>query len=139
MENKIKFLPNEVQHKIIGYSYGFQSKELLRDIRSFHVDLEIVIDCYFIHYNINILFFDICEFCNKIKKTTFYFHKLACKKQIDLEHFCYSLFKSGKVLTPSCYGKKETYSKIRNIWGVLSPELRTRFINEYILLDELIL
>lgn len=140
MENKIKSLPNEVQHKIIAYSYQSQSEALLRDIRSFNIDLDIVKDMYFIHYNIYILHYDLCEFCNKIKKNSSYFHDLACIKSLDFDSYCHMLFRSQEIPKRARYGKeRETYRKVREIWGALSPELRTRFINDYILLDELIL
>tara|TARA_B100000886_G_C20215564_1_gene404243 strand:+ start:69 stop:491 length:423 start_codon:yes stop_codon:yes gene_type:complete len=140
MEDKIKYLPNEVQHKILGYSYQSQSEALLRDIRSFNIDLDIVKDMYFIHYNIYILHFDLCEFCNKIKKNSSYFNKLAYIKNLDFENYCHMLFRSGEIPKRARYGKeKETYRKVREIWGALDPELRTRFINNYILLDDLIL
>jgi len=131
MENKIKNLPNALQHKIIGFTYVCPSKELLEDIRSYYTDFEIVKDCYFIAstgsyaYNMNIylLHYDMCEFCNDC-------NIISDTSYLKNRNFTKKIYFQIPERTP--YGKeRETYKKIREMWGILSPELRTRFINEY--------
>jgi hypothetical protein len=159
MEN-IKNLPNEIQHKIESYARNLQPKELMLDIRSFTSDFGIVQDCYFIHYNDRILLYDLIEFCRK-KKVRQYIHEIALVKKLDPEmynrYLQYISFEEGDVIVsyPSIahvpnyvgnviskelkqdYSNREIVKRIRELWGLFSPSLRTKFINDYILIDEL--
>ena len=155
MEN-IQNLPNEIQFKIEGYTRMPQSRELMLDVRSFTSDFGIVEDCYFMHYNDRILLYDLLEFCKKrvIKN---YITEIAIKKNIDPEmyvnylqyimmdysdvseqpsiiHVSYSM---GNVMSKEKYRNREIRRRIRELWGLFSPTIRTKFINDYILIDEI--
>ena len=155
MEN-IQNLPNEIQFKIEGYTRMPQSRELMLDVRSFTSDFGIVEDCYFMHYNDRILLYDLLEFCKKrvIKN---YITEIAIKKNIDPDlynnyfqyimmdysdvseqpsiiHVSYSM---GNVMSKEKYRNREVRRRIRELWGLFSPTIRTKFINDYILIDEI--
>ena len=155
MEN-IQNLPNEIQFKIEGYTRMPQSRELMLDVRSFTSDFGIVEDCYFMHYNDRILLYDLLEFCKKrvIKN---YITEIAIKKNIDPDlynnyfqyimmdysdvseqpsiiHVSYSM---GNVMSKEKYRNREIRRRIRELWGLFSPTIRTKFINDYILIDEI--
>lgn len=155
MEN-IQNLPNEIQFKIEGYTRMPQSRELMLDVRSFTSDFGIVEDCYFMHYNDRILLYDLLEFCKK-KVIKNYITEIAIKKNIDPDlynnyfqyimmdysdvseqpsiiHVSYSM---GNVMSKEKYRNREIRRRIRELWGLFSPTIRTKFINDYILIDEL--
>jgi hypothetical protein len=43
----------------------------------------------------------------------------------------------GNVISKEKYRNREVRRRIREIWGLFSPTIRTKFINDYILMDEL--
>ena len=150
----IKNLPNEIQHKIEGYTRNLQPKELMLDVRSFTSDFDIVQNCYFMHYNDRILLYDLIEFCRK-KRVRQYIHKFALAQNIGSEMYNRYLDHVLSVSTDVCpivpgyeavtvsrelkqhYSNRETAKRIRELWGLFSPFLRTKFINDYILMDEI--
>jgi len=154
---EIKNLPNEIQFKIEGYTRMPQSRELMLDVRSFTSDFGIVEDCYFMHYNDRILLYDLLEFCKK-KVIKNYITEIAIQKNIDPElynnYFQYIMIDygnitvsepsiihvpnlMGNVLSKEKYRNREVRRRIRELWGLFSPTIRTKFINDYILMDEL--
>lgn len=159
---RIRDLPNEIQTEIEMYTRKPQAKELLMDIKSFVNDFEMIKECYFFHYNIRILLFDLMEFCKKGPVKS-HIREMAITKRIDpilFEHYLqYITFKdNGDIeidrpnydesnelsVIGSTYSKllripsdKEISRRVREIWGLFNPTLRTKFINDYILLDDL--
>ena len=152
---EIKKLPNEIQFKIEGYTRMPQPGELMLDVRSFTSDFGIVEDCYFLHYNDRILLYDLLEFCKK-KVIKNHIKEIAITKKIDPEMYVnylqYIMIEHAdiKVSQPSLihvpnvnadtiekYRNREVRRRIRELWGLFSPSLRTKFINDYILIDEL--
>ena len=154
---EIKNLPNEIQFKIEGYIRMPQPRELMLDVRSFTSDFGIVEDCYFMHYNDRILLYDLLEFCKK-KAIKNYITEIAIQKNIDPElynnYFQYIMIdydeikvsqpsiihvpsSMGNVMSKENYRNREVRRRIREIWGLFSPTIRTKFINDYILMDEL--
>mgnify|MGYP001173431894 CR=1 FL=1 len=154
---EIKNLPNEIQFKIERYTRMPQPRELMLDVRSFTSDFGIVEDCYFMHYNDRILLYDLLEFCKK-KAIKNYITEIAIQKNIDPElynnYFQYIMIdygdirlsepsiihvpnSMGNVLSKEKYRNREVRRRIRELWGVFSPTIRTKFINDYILMDEL--
>jgi len=93
-----------------------------------------VSDCYYIYYNERILLYDLYEFCKQLDGFN------SC-----LTRFAYLYKKDPPEYINNFYMKYENKSivyiqrRCRIIWGMLTPTERTRFINNYILLDELLL
>lgn len=120
-------LPMEIRlWCIIPFTYSLQSRELMRDVRTYRVDIDILDNVYNVQYNDHILLFDIKEFCNGT---------LNC---YDLwkRHFFYSQFSMDNLsdqISIFVHSKLNTSRKIRFLWGLLSPEERNEFINSYIL------
>jgi hypothetical protein len=154
---EIKNLPNEIQFKIEGYTRMPQSRELMLDVRSFTSDFGIVEDCYFMHYNDRILLYDLLEFCKK-KVIKNYITEITIQKNIGPElynnYFQHIMIdygditvsepsiihvpnSMGNVLSKEKYRNREVRRRIRELWGLFSPTIRTKFINDYILMDEL--
>jgi hypothetical protein len=134
MDKLLRRLPDELIFNIMGYSYQPQPKALLCDIRSFTSDFGLVSDCYYIYYNERILLYDLYEFCKQLDGFN------SC-----LTRFAYLYKKDPPEYINNFYMKYENKSivyiqrRCRIIWGMLTPTERTRFINNYILLDELLL
>lgn len=154
---EIKNLPNEIQFMIEGYTRMPQSRELMLDVRSFTSDFGIVEDCYFMHYNDRILLYDLLEFCKK-KVIKNYITEIAIIKNIDPDLYN-NYFQNimidysdvlvtqpliihvpnsmGNVISKEKYRNREVRRRICEVWGLFSPTIRTKFINDYILMDEL--
>jgi hypothetical protein len=120
-------LPIEIRlFCIIPFTYTLQSRELMRDVRSYRVDMDILENVYNVQYNDDILLFDLTHFCTET---------LSC---YDLwkRHFLYSQFSIDNIydqISRFIYSNFHTSRKIRFLWGLLSPEERNEFINSYIL------
>ena len=132
----LKLLPTDIMiNHIIPYTYSIQPKILLFDIRSFYQDLSLVEIVYFIDYNNYMLLNDLIIFSNSnigrdlctlgqynilLRNIT-----LQYKPQEYLDYYILNVFHN--------YSKKNANSKIKMIWGLLTPIERTRFINKYVL------
>lgn len=114
-----KKIPVDVfMNHILPYTYRVQSKILLMDIRSFYTDYQIIGDIYSTQYNAKILLYDLLNFYkgnNRIQLPTI--------NTIGLEY-------RAKINKTMNHKRKN-----RIIWGSLNPIERTRFINNYILID----
>jgi len=131
-----KLLPTDIIiNHIIPYTYSTQPKILLFDIRSFYQDLSLVENVYFIDYNNYILLNDLIIFCksnigrqlciigeyNIIKRT----FMLWGKSQRIIDYYIMNIFHKKMKYKPN--------SKVKFIWGLMTPLERTRFINKYVL------
>ena len=130
IETKMK-IPYAVIHRhIIPYTYLLQSKELLRDIRSYNQDYNIIMNYYHTQYNDNILIADIL-----------FYYKVPIKLvNVLMRHVKYHNCQMSDMynLIISTYYSYNTNSVslrriIRNILGLMTPEERTGFINKYII------
>lgn len=134
---------------IIPYTYNLQNKELLRDIRTYHTDKNILDNVYSTLYNKNILLHDLKQFC-LLTYVPFYISVTNPKEvnniPIDDLPLCFTLWRRY-------YGNKKldnieilqkmapfltTYittisRKVHFIFGLLTVEERTQFIERYIL------
>ena len=134
--NLIRRLPNDIiiNHKI-PYTYSIQPKAFLFDIRSYHSDLSIVENVYFIDYNNYMLLNDLIIFCNSnigremcrigqytIMQRSF---MLWSKSQEFIDKYILDKLHTNRKNKPS--------SKVKFLWGLLTPLERTRFINKYVL------
>ena len=135
----IKYLENKnipyavIQRHIIPYTYLPQSKQLLRDIRSYKQDYNIIMCHYSTQYNNNILIADIL----------FYFRLPLKLVTILMRHIMYQHSNPDDIYTLiiSMYYNYNTknvsvHRIIRTILGLMTPEERTGFINKYIIPSE---
>ena len=120
-----------VQLVLLPFTYCPQSKELMADVRSYVIDYRVVYGLYSLHFNSSILMADLIGFCFyrrrfyndddvKIRQRQLLYKIPPIKKQMRTGFF----IKMGE----------DKCSRIsRKIWGILTHEQRKRFINVYIL------
>ena len=132
----LKLLPSDIMiNHIIPYTYSIQPKILLFDIRSFYQDLSLVENVYFIDYNNYMLLNDLVIFCNsnigrdlcRLGQYNILLRNITIqyKPQQYLDYYIMNIFHKNKKYKPN--------SKVKFIWGLLTPIERTRFINKYVL------
>jgi len=113
-----------VQQCILPYTYLPQPRELLADIRSFVVDYRIVNNVYSFDFNDEILMTDLVNFCMVQYFTSQQYKLISNMPAIDM------------YLQTEYYSNNNVENRTRIsrlIWGLLTIEERTRFINQYIL------
>lgn len=133
IENKTKIPYAVIQRHIIPYTYLPQSKQLLRDIRSYTQDYNIISTTYYTQYNDNILIADIL-----------FYYKLPIRLvSVLMRHIMYDRCDPSDIYTLiiSTYYNYNTKNIsvrriIRTILGLMTPEERTGFINKYIIPSE---
>lgn len=113
-----------VQQCILPYTYLPQPKELLADIRSFVVDYRIVSNVYSFDFNDEILMTDLVNFCMVQYFTSQQYKLISNMPAIDM-------YLQTEYYSNSNVENKTRISRL--IWGLLTIEERTRFINQYIL------
>jgi len=122
-----------VAHKhIIPYTHLPQSKELLRDIRNYTQDIKLIEDIYFTQYNEIVLLTDLLQFhgynfninyiSNSLGVLMNRHVKLKHKDMIDLNNYMVTINHPSR--------RRRT---INFIWGLMTPEERNKFINDYLL------
>jgi hypothetical protein len=140
-----------VMNHIIPYTYEPQPKKLLRDLKNNIEDYGLLENCYAFDYNYVILFRDLILFCNN----GHYPSSETCQPYINIirRHFMFQDKTEGQLMYYIFFKFLDNISllinndisllnqpherKIRFLWGLLKPKERTRFVNEYILKDEL--
>ena len=127
----IKFLANligvhelVVQMVILPYTYLPQSKELMSDVRSYVSDYRIIENVYAFDYNDNILMTDLVNFCVNKDFSLQQRRMLVNLSAVDM------YLQTGYFPNPNMDNHER---RARLIWGILTREQRTQFINEYIL------
>ena len=126
-------VPYYVIHKhIIPYTYLPQSKELLRDIRNYTQDIKLIEDVYLTQYNEFILLTDLLLFhgynvnvnyiSNSLGSLMSRYVMLKQKDMIDLNNYMVIIRHPNR--------RKRS---IKFLWGLMDPEERTKFINDYVL------
>ncbi len=126
-------IPYYVVHKhIIPYTYLPQSKALLRDIRNYIQDINLIESVYLTQYNEFILLSDLFLFHGFNYTMSDISTNLALlfkrhvvfqnKKHIELYPYLRSMNVSNR-----------RHTMIKFIWGLMSPEERNEFINDYLL------
>lgn len=127
---------------IMPYAAKPQPPELLRDIRSFSTDLGIINNLYHTQYNDVLLYTDLMYFVNNrslsanetnpnydnILRRHISLQNAANKKIVDCFH---QYFQSLSFV--SNIDEKEIIQRNRALFGLLTPEERTHFINKYVL------
>lgn len=116
-----------VQLVLLPFTYCPQSKELMADVRSYVIDYRIVDDIYSLHFNSSILMYDLVGFC---------FYRIKDGLTQHQRQLIYQIPSIKRQLQNGFFTKmgEGTCSRIsRTIWGVLTREQRTHFVNVYIL------
>ena len=127
-----------IEH-IMPYARMPQSRELLRDIRSFSEDIGIIDNMYHSQYNDEVLFNDLMYFVNnrslsatetnpKYQNILRRHTSLKNASNKDIVH-CFHKYFKRPLLT------EEVSHRNRLLFGLLTPEERTEFINKYILYE----
>jgi len=135
--NYIQRLPEDVIiNHIIPYTYQVQPRRLLSDIRSFVNDYALVESIYMTQFNQHILLHDLLQFCRINVYPSYGMENLFDN---ILRRHCSISGKSEEYLINyvrlNFYRNVEvrTERKIKFIWGLLTREERTQFINKYLL------
>ena len=123
-----QYLLTQSNYRSNKYSFAPQIKALLRDIKSYKTDINMIENLYDTAFNDSILLGDLIRYCNtdaakheKILRNHIMFNNISNQKlsQITLQ--------AENTPRENCRRKSRFY------WGVMSPEQRTDFINIYIL------
>lgn len=131
---KTKIPKPVIYRHVIPYTYRVQCKELLRDIRTYKQDYQLINDIYFTQYNENILFIDLLIYCeyslsdkmvNEKMENILHRHiMLKTKNGIDLYDFMVNI----------CREENQYTRRNSNLlFGLLTPDERTEFINNYVI------
>lgn len=113
-----------VQMVILPYTYMPQSKELMSDVRSYVSDYRMLENVYAFHYNDNILMTDLVNFCVNKDFSLQQRRLLGNLTAVDM------YLQTGYFPDTNMDNHER---RARLIWGLLTREQRTQFINEYIL------
>lgn len=128
--NYIRKLPEDVViNHIIPYTYQLQPKRLLYDIRSFVNDYALVESIYMTQFNALILLNDLLRFCYGIENIFDNVLRRHYRISGKSEEYLINRVRSN------FYRNVEvrTERKIKFIWGLLTRQERTQFINKYLL------
>lgn len=131
-----------ISGNIMPYAVRPQPPELLRDIRSFHTDLGIIGNIYHTQFNDVVFYTDLMYFVNNrslssnetnpnyenILRRHISLKNATNKKIVDCFH---NFFQSLSFATN--LNEKEIIQRNRALFGLLTPEERTHFINKYVL------
>jgi len=151
LTKRIQNLPLELRlWCIIPYTYQLQNKELLRDIRTYHTDKNILDNVYGTQYNNNILLHDLKQFCLLTEIPLYIVLDNPDEvNNISIEDFplCFKIWsryyanqqldnvKLMNEMIPFITSRIDSSlsRKIQFIFGLLTVEERTQFIERYIL------
>ena len=151
LTKRIQNLPLELRlWCIIPYTYQLQNKELLRDIRTYHTDKNILDNVYGTQYNNNILLHDLKQFCllteiplyivldNPDEVNNISIEDLPLCFTIWSRYYANKQLDNVKLMNemiPFITSRIDSSlsRKIQFIFGLLTVEERTQFIERYIL------
>lgn len=131
-----------LSENIIPYIVRPQPQELLRDIRSFHTDMNIVENIYHTQFNDVVFYTDLMYFVNNrslsvnernptyqnILRRHIILQNATNKEIVD----CFQKYFQS-LSTVSNLNDKDIIQRNRTLFGLLTPEERTYFINKYVL------
>ena len=122
-------LPTDIiVNNILPYSYHIQSPQLLNDIRGFYEDSSIIENYYSYDYNNCILLFDIFFFLHNIENVLQRHYYYKNKNSFELYHIISINYDEKRFIN--------TNRKYRVLLGLMTPNQRTQFINEFIIEGE---
>jgi hypothetical protein len=128
---------NILTEQIMPFARQPQSRELLRDIRSFHIDMGIIENIYHSQYNDIVLFDDLMFYVNNRSLSA---NETNPRYQNILRRHSNLKNASNKEIV-NCFqnyfkrplSDADLVQRNRMLFGLLTPEERTHFINKYIL------
>lgn len=126
-------IPYYVIHKhVIPYTYLPQSKILLHNIRNYKQDINLIEDIYLTQYNEFILLVDLLGFYNYYMNTKNINERLQAllKRHIMLKNK--DVIELNQIMI-SCIKPSMRKRSVKLIWGLMMPDERNIFINDYIL------
>lgn len=126
-------IPYYVIHKhVIPYTYLPQSKILLHNIRNYKQDINLIEDIYLTQYNEFILLVDLLGFYNYYMNTKNINERLQAllKRHIMLKNK--DVIELNQIMI-SCIKPSMRKRSVKLIWGLMMPEERNTFINDYVL------
>jgi hypothetical protein len=138
-ENVIAYLHNRLPDELLinhiyPHLYEVQPKKLLVDIRSYVSDLELLLEVYNTEFNEVILFNDMVNF---VTRRSLSIQMMNTQYECILRRYFMLWYKSTKYIIRyyANYLVKDDgnyNSKIRFMWGLLTPSERNNFIRRYI-------
>ena len=129
--NKLPF--DVIINHIIPFTYKPQPKNLLRDIRSFYHDYQMLDNYYTFDSNNMILIHDLVRFCNNnrdlLTETLTGFYVILRR------HFHFKTRDPVRYIITQFYDNIHSNidKKTKFLWGLFTPRERTAFINRYII------
>lgn len=143
MNNIFTNLPDDIViEKILPFSYKFQDKSILADIRSFTKDYDLVDSIYAYNYKNVIFFNDLKRFIKTIDNNSMLNSMLVSKHKYSPFFQRHIMLKDKSIIGVATWqkyfydSKLNVKSKIRIIWGLLTPIERTSFFNIFVLEDD---
>lgn len=137
--NKIPY--DVIINNIIPYTYMKKCPLHLQDIRSYYSHFSLVENYYFIYFNQHILLNDLKNFFYKndeIYSITNQYYKIFKRyfmfqyiQHINISNYLYNKFHNNNNTNSNAI--KNPNSKIKFIWGLLTPRERVNFIHKYVL------
>jgi len=131
-----------VINNIMPFAYCPQDKSLLHDIRSFKKDYDLIDSIYSYSYKSIILFNDLELFIRSIDNLSVV-DSIIIKRNGYLPFISRNYMLNKKSLCDLAMFHKRFFqnknninSKNRIIWGLLTPEERTKFFNTFVLEDD---
>ena len=135
---------------IIPYTYQLQNKELLRDIRTYRTDKNVLDNVYGTQYNNNILLHDLKQYCqipqiplyiihdNQAEINDISIHKLPRCFTIWKRYYSNQQLDNVEIMNKmipflTTRITSSIYRKLHFIFGLLTVQERTEFIEMYVL------
>tara|TARA_Y100000816_G_C26105972_1_gene587790 strand:+ start:1495 stop:1926 length:432 start_codon:yes stop_codon:yes gene_type:complete len=120
------------------FVYSPQPQALLVDIRSFITDFEMAMDMYFLYYSPIIFLNDLIMFCHRETGHQEHIPSLGGLEWIlHRSRNCKGKAASSLVNIIKSYQENPSWRHCRMLFALLTPTERTRFINTFILQDEI--
>lgn len=125
-------------NEIIPFTYRIQPSSHLHDIRSFYSDMNLIENMFYEQNDIVVLN-DLIRFCNNFISPVYDITKkyenilrrhqcLQSKTKEELRHFVFYVFHRNLL--------ENTVHKIKFLFGLLTPNERTRYFNHFYIDDE---
>lgn len=131
-----------ISENIMPYALRPQPPELLRDIRSFYMDINLIDNIYHTQFNDVVFYTDLMYFVNNRSLSTNETnpsYQNILRRHIRLQNAtnkeiveCFQKYFQS-LSYASILNEKDLIQRNRALFGLLTPEERTHFINKYVL------